>query len=135
MMWSVQDVSPLSPSAPKIFPLLSYKARPPAKTMTPPTGFPTSGSLEVPKSSGLPAYAACGFGGDEVVNPKRLPPGCEPAYRFAVDKAKLGPLSAFAVFAFSAAIILLPGHCAPRSGPLKVTAHTITSRFTTTAHI
>src|SRR4030088_2795614 len=48
-----------------------------------------------------------------------------------VERAKLSVLKALAVFAFSAEITRLPGHSAPRFGPVNTTAQTIPSRLTT----
>src|SRR5438067_5148658 len=52
-----------------------------------------------------------------------------------VERAKLLLLNAFAVLAFSAEISRLPVHCAARFGPVKTTAQTMPSRFTTVPHI
>src|SRR3954469_60098 len=51
-----------------------------------------------------------------------------------LERAKLSVLNAFAVFAFSAEMIRLPGHSAPRFGPVNTTAQTTPSRFTTVPH-
>ncbi len=40
-----------------------------------------------------------------------------------MDSANPGKLKAFAVLAFCAEMTLLPGHCEPRSSPVKATAH------------
>ena len=58
----MQDVSPLRPSPPTIFPLLLYRGRPPPKTMTPPIALPTIGSFGVPKAGGVAEYGL-GIGG------------------------------------------------------------------------
>jgi hypothetical protein len=80
-------------------------------------------------------------------SPYRLPPGCTAEYKFAVDSDNpfacpdppllddASRLNAFAVFAFCAAIALLPGHCAPRFTPVNATAHTTPSRSTIVPHI
>ncbi len=50
------------------------------------------------------------------------------------ERAKLSVLKAFAVFAFSAEMRRLPGHSAPRFGPVNTTAQTTPSRLTTAPH-
>ena len=56
-MWSVQDVSPLTPTPPTLTPPVLKSAKAPPKTFTPPTLFPTSGSLSCPYLLDDPWYA------------------------------------------------------------------------------
>src|SRR5215831_2511509 len=118
MLWSAQDVSPLTPTAPTFFPLASYSARPPPKTFVPPTNWPTSGSC------GVPYFEA---------SPPPLPLGCTCVQRFAVDSASTVPpapagrLRDAAVLAFCAEITRLAGHWLILVAPVKVTAQTFPS--------
>lgn len=48
MLWSAQDVSPLTPTPPTIFLPGPYSASPPPKTLIPPILLPVMGSWAVP---------------------------------------------------------------------------------------
>src|SRR5277367_506030 len=147
MLWSAQEVSPLTPTAPRITLPGPYSAKPPPNTFTPPIFWPTMGSNAVPYCDEDPPYATPVSTGLLACNPYRLPPGCTAEYKFAVDNASPcacpeppllddeSRLNAFAVFAFCAEITRLPGHCAPRFTPLNATAQTIPSRSTIVPHI
>ena len=68
------------------FSFVSYKGKPPPKTITPPMGFPTMGSSGVPKVVAGP-NTACAFGGALVARLYRLCPGWEAAKTLAVERA------------------------------------------------
>src|SRR2546428_2189142 len=109
MLWSAQEVSPLTPIAPSNTPPGLYNARPPPNTLTPPIFIPTSGSVAVPNLVDGPLYAAWVATGLLSCKPKSEPPGCTAAHRFAVDNARDGKLKELAVLAFCAEITRLPG--------------------------
>src|SRR2546427_6046538 len=86
-MWSVQEVSPLTPTPPTLLPPVVYNASPPPNTLTPPTRSPTSGSFAAPNAFACPWYAGPASTGLLCWRPYKLPPGCTAEYRFAVDNA------------------------------------------------
>ena len=47
-MWSVHEVSPLTPTPPSSVPLGEYSASPPPNTLIPPISFPIIGSFWLP---------------------------------------------------------------------------------------
>src|SRR5258706_3915831 len=135
MLWSAHEVSPLTPIAPTSTLAELYKANPPPNTFTPPILLPKRGSFGMPKFADGPLYAASVSTGLLCCKPYSEPPGCTAAYKFAVDKARVGKLNELAVFAFWGEMTRLPGHSEPRSAPAKPAAQTTPSRLTMVPHI
>ena len=132
-MWSVHEVSPLTPSPPSSCRSV-LEREPAAEHVDPADPLPDHRILRVPYVLGLPPYAT----------PDRR--GCSPAARTGSRPAaprrrgwrcegEVSRLKALAVFAFWAAITRLPGHWSPRLSPLNTTWSTTPSRSTIAAHM